>query len=68
MCAHKDDEMEQEALNQVRVQEMEQEALNQVRTQSLRILLVEDDAFSASVITEWCLDCNFSVDACPTCA
>ena len=42
--------MEQEALNQVRVQEMEQEALNQVRTQSLRILLVEDDAFSASVI------------------
>ena len=35
--------------------------LNQVKIQKLNILLVEDDAFSASVISELCRSCDFRV-------
>ena len=35
--------------------------LNQVKIQKLKILLVEDDAFSASVISELCRSCDFRV-------
>ena len=56
-----EDEDERESL------EVEEEAvaLNQVRIQSLNILLVEDDAFSASVISELCRSCDFGVTARP---
>ena len=54
-----EDEDERESL------EVEEEAvaLNQVKIQSLKILLVEDDAFSASVISELCRSCDFGVTA-----
>lgn len=55
-----EDEDERESLE---VEEEEAVALNQVKIQSLKILLVEDDAFSASVISELCRSCDFRVTA-----
>lgn len=43
------------------VEEEEAVVLNQVKIQKLNILLVEDDAFSASVISELCRSCDFRV-------
>ena len=59
-----DDEEELEDRHYEGVEE-EAVALNHVRIQSLKILLVEDDRFSASVITELCRSCDFSVEARP---
>jgi hypothetical protein len=55
-----EDEDERESLE---VEEEEAVALNQVKIQSLKILLVEDDAFSVSVISELCRSCDFRVTA-----